>query len=52
MIARSSFLSSIMSAFDRHNIPDHLWIFVDRGHLIDGSGNGLLVYVISEKMVV
>ena len=38
MIARSSFLSSIMSAFDRH--------------LIDSSINGLLVYVISEKMVV
>lgn len=43
MIARSSFLSSIMSAFDGHNIPDHL---------IDSSWNGLLVYVNSEKMVV
>lgn len=52
MIARSSFLSSIMSAFDGHNIPDHLWIFVDRRHLIDSSWNGLLVYVNSEKMVV
>ena len=49
MIARSSFLSSIMSAFDRRNIPDHLWIFVDRRHLIDSSWNGLLVYVNSEK---
>lgn len=52
MIAKSSFLSSITSVFDKYNIPDRLWEFFDRRHLIDGSWNDLLVYVNSEKMVI